>query len=157
MKTINYVILIIGSALFSSAIHAENTLFISNMPYATTSQEVINLVEGFGKVSSVSVNSTDKNGKQTATAMITFVGDDQAVVMALNGFSYGGRQLIVNTDATDELIVVSAKIKEVVRNAGLRSDGELVQAVSEKVHKLLDEAILRAQSNKRGIVRPYDL
>ncbi len=56
-----------------------------------------------------------------------------------------------------EVVVVGSKVKDVVRNAGLRSDGGLVQAVSEKVHDLLEAAIQRAQDNKRGTVRPYDL
>lgn len=56
-----------------------------------------------------------------------------------------------------EILVVGSKVKEVVRAAGLRSDGELVQAVSDKVHELLEAAIQRAQDNKRGTVRPYDL
>jgi histone H3/H4 len=56
-----------------------------------------------------------------------------------------------------EIVVVGSKVKDVVRSAGLRSDGELVQAVSEKVHDLLEAAIKRAQGNKRGTVRPYDL
>lgn len=56
-----------------------------------------------------------------------------------------------------EIVVVGSKVKDVVRSAGLRSDGDLVQAVSEKVHDLLEAAIGRAQGNKRGTVRPYDL
>jgi hypothetical protein len=56
-----------------------------------------------------------------------------------------------------EIVVVGSKVKDVVRSAGLRSDGDLVQAVSEKVHDLLEAAIARAQGNKRGTVRPYDL
>lgn len=56
-----------------------------------------------------------------------------------------------------EVVVVGSKVKDVVRNAGLRSDGDLVQAVSEAVHNLLEAAINRAQQNKRGTVRPYDL
>ena len=56
-----------------------------------------------------------------------------------------------------EILVVGSKVKEVVRSAGLRSDGELVQAVSDAVHDVLEAAIKRAESNKRGTVRPYDL
>ena len=56
-----------------------------------------------------------------------------------------------------EILVVGSKVKEVVRQAGLRSDGDLVQAVSDKVHEILESAIARAESNKRGTVRPYDL
>ncbi|MFO7565609.1 MAG: hypothetical protein R6X02_23400 [Enhygromyxa sp.] len=56
-----------------------------------------------------------------------------------------------------EIVVVGSKVKDVVRSAGYRSDGELVQAISDKVHEMLDAAIKRAESNKRGTVRPYDL
>lgn len=56
-----------------------------------------------------------------------------------------------------EVVVVGSKVKDVVRSAGLRSDGDLVQAVSDCVHDMLERAITRAQENKRGTVRPYDL
>ena len=56
-----------------------------------------------------------------------------------------------------EIVVVGSKVKDVVRNAGLRSDGQLVQAVSDKVHEILEAAIARAEANKRGTVRPHDL
>jgi len=56
-----------------------------------------------------------------------------------------------------EIVVVGSKVKEVIKEAGLRSDGELVQAVSDKVHELLDAAIARCKGNKRGTVRPHDL
>lgn len=56
-----------------------------------------------------------------------------------------------------EIVVVGSKVKEVVREAGLRSDGELVQAVSDKVHEILGAAIKRCTSNGRSTVRPYDL
>lgn len=56
-----------------------------------------------------------------------------------------------------EVVVVGSKVKDVIRDAGLRSDGDLVQAISEKVHEMLGAAIERAQGNKRGTVRPYDL
>ena len=56
-----------------------------------------------------------------------------------------------------EIVVVGSKIKEVIKEAGLRSDGELVQAVSDKVHDLLGAAIQRCKDNNRSTVRPYDL
>ncbi|MEE9386880.1 MAG: hypothetical protein V3V08_25975 [Nannocystaceae bacterium] len=56
-----------------------------------------------------------------------------------------------------EVVVVGSKVKDVVRSAGFRSDGELVQAVSEKVHDMLEAALARTESNKRGTVRPHDL
>ena len=56
-----------------------------------------------------------------------------------------------------EIVVVGSKVKDVVRTAGLRSDGNLVAAVSEKVHEMLQAAIVRAQKNGRSTVRPHDL
>jgi histone H3/H4 len=56
-----------------------------------------------------------------------------------------------------EIVVVGSKIKEVVRAAGLRSDGELVSAVSDKVHEMLTDAVARCTSNGRSTVRPHDL
>ena len=56
-----------------------------------------------------------------------------------------------------EIVVVGSKVKEVIKEAGLHSDGELVQAVSDRVHDMLNEAIKRAKGNNRSTVRPYDL
>ncbi len=56
-----------------------------------------------------------------------------------------------------EIVVVGSKVKEVIKEAGLRSDGELVEAVSNKVHDLLAAAVKRCQENNRSTVRPHDL
>jgi hypothetical protein len=56
-----------------------------------------------------------------------------------------------------EIVVVGSKIKDVIKEAGLRSDGELIQAVSDKVHDLLAAAVDRCQKNSRSTVRPHDL
>ncbi len=56
-----------------------------------------------------------------------------------------------------ETVVVGTKVKDVVREAGLRSDGELISAVSNKVHEILQAAIVRCKSNNRSTLRPHDL
>lgn len=56
-----------------------------------------------------------------------------------------------------EILVVGSKVKEFMKEAGMRSDGELIAAVSDKVHDLLGAAVERAKTNKRGTVRPGDL
>jgi histone H3/H4 len=56
-----------------------------------------------------------------------------------------------------EVLIVGSKAKAVVSEAGCRSDGELVQAISDKVHDILTNAIARAQANGRSTVRPHDL
>ena len=56
-----------------------------------------------------------------------------------------------------EILTVGSKVREVIKEAGLRSDGDLVEAVSNKVHDLLNKAIERCKANNRSTVRPSDL
>ena len=59
--------------------------------------------------------------------------------------------------ATKEILVVGSKMKDVVKSAGCMSSGDLIEAVSERVHSMLSEATARAKGNGRSTVRPYDL
>lgn len=61
------------------------------------------------------------------------------------------------TMSTKENLVVGSKVKARVSEAGMRSDGGLVEALSDKIHELLDEAIERTKQNGRNTVRPHDL
>lgn len=56
-----------------------------------------------------------------------------------------------------EIVVVGSKVKESVKELGCQSSGDLVEAVSEKVHDMLEAAVERAKQNGRATVRPYDL
>ncbi len=56
-----------------------------------------------------------------------------------------------------EIVVVGSKVKDVVRSAGFRSDGDLIGAISDKVHEMLEAAIARAGANGRQTVRPSDI
>lgn len=56
-----------------------------------------------------------------------------------------------------ENLVVGSKVKDVVKSAGLQSSGELIEAVSARVHELVSAAIERASGNGRKTVRAYDL
>ena len=56
-----------------------------------------------------------------------------------------------------EILVVASKVRDLVREKGCQSSGELVEAISERVHLILSEAIDRARANGRATVRPYDL
>jgi hypothetical protein len=58
---------------------------------------------------------------------------------------------------TKEILVVGSKMKDVVKAAGCMSSGDLIEALSEKVHTILAEAAARAKGNGRSTVRPYDL
>ena len=61
------------------------------------------------------------------------------------------------SSSNTEILVVGSKVRDVIRAAGMRSDGELVPAVSAKVRSLLEEAIKRCQKNNRSTVRPHDV
>jgi len=56
-----------------------------------------------------------------------------------------------------EVVVVGSKLKDAVKEKGCQSSGDLVEAVSEKVHDMITAAVERAKQNGRATVRPYDL
>ncbi len=60
-------------------------------------------------------------------------------------------------DGSRETLVIGSKVKDVIRAAGLRTSGELIEALSDKVHTLLAGAIERAQRNGRATVNPHDI
>lgn len=56
-----------------------------------------------------------------------------------------------------ESVVVQSKVKEAVKGLELRMDGNLPDALNEKVHAILKDAAKRAKENGRSTLRPYDL
>lgn len=56
-----------------------------------------------------------------------------------------------------EILIVGSKVKGLISQKGMRSDGQLVAAVSEKVEQLVADAVERAKANGRSTVRPNDL
>jgi hypothetical protein len=56
-----------------------------------------------------------------------------------------------------EILIVGSKMKDVVKAAGCMSSGDLIEALSAKVHEILTSATARAKGNGRSTVRPYDL
>ena len=154
-KSLIAIILVAVFGLASSA-SAGHRIFVGGLSWGTTSGDVAGLVAPFGPVESIVVQCTDQDGEQSATAEIEFVrrGSAIAAVRGLDGLLLGDRPISAKRR---EIVVVGSKVKKIVRGAGLRSDGELVAAVSEKVHEILQAAIKRAKANKRGTVRPHDL
>ena len=73
--------------------------------------------------------------------------------MAKKAAAKGGKK----TATKAEILVVGTKVKDVVKAAGLQSSGELIEAVSQRVHALLTSAVQRASDNNRKTVRPHDL
>ena len=56
-----------------------------------------------------------------------------------------------------EIVVVGSKVKEVIREAGLRSEGNLVAALSNLVRDNMGAAMDRAEKNGRYRLRAFDL
>ena len=56
-----------------------------------------------------------------------------------------------------ENLVVGSKIKDLIKESDLRTDGDLMEALSGKVEQLLKEAMQRCKENGRSTVRPCDL
>jgi hypothetical protein len=56
-----------------------------------------------------------------------------------------------------DLLVVGSKVRAFLRSKGVKTAGDTVGALSDKIYALLDAAIIRTKSNKRATVRPCDL
>lgn len=54
-------------------------------------------------------------------------------------------------------VIVQSRLREAIKNYDLRMDGDLPEALDEKVRELLRDAAERAQGNGRKTLRPYDL
>ena len=56
-----------------------------------------------------------------------------------------------------DVLVVGSKVKDYVRSKGLMASGDLLEAISDQVHCMIDRAASRTESNKRSTMRPADL
>lgn len=56
-----------------------------------------------------------------------------------------------------EMVVVGSKVKAAIKEAGKMTSGELLPALNDKVHCMIEAAIARATANKRSTVRPQDV
>lgn len=97
------------------------------------------------------VQGTTRKEFLTGTAAAT------AGIAGVAAIGFTRPALAARSSKPKEIVVVGSKVKEVIREAGLRSDAEFEQALSDKVHLLLGAAISRCKSNGRSTVRPYDL
>lgn len=59
--------------------------------------------------------------------------------------------------STPEVLLIASKVKSRISEKGMRSDGNLVAAMSAKVEQLIDDAVERAKTNNRSTVRPGDI
>lgn len=73
-------------------------IYVSNLRYNATEQEIQSLFETFGEVTSVSLIKDRDTGQSRGFAFVEMPDDDQAqkAILDLNGKEYFGRNLTVN-------------------------------------------------------------
>lgn len=71
-------------------------IYIGNLPYKTTDEELIALFKEYGEVSRVNLISDRETGRAKGYGFVELQGDQGASALeALNGTQFGGRTLVV--------------------------------------------------------------
>jgi RNA recognition motif-containing protein len=73
-------------------------LFVGSLPYSTTQEEIAQLFSQVGSVASVNVIIDRYTGRAKGFAFVEMSTDEEAkaAVEKLNGYSLGGRAIVVN-------------------------------------------------------------
>lgn len=61
------------------------------------------------------------------------------------------------SNAPKEPLVVTSKVKAYIKEKGMMTASESIEALNNLIYCILDRAVERAQANKRSTVRPQDL
>jgi histone H3/H4 len=56
-----------------------------------------------------------------------------------------------------EMLVVGTKVKNYIKTKGVMSSSDVLDALNDAVHKLLDKAVERAKANGRKTVQGRDV
>src|SRR6516165_2627841 len=82
------------------AIAMAKRLYVGNLKYTVTSDQLSELFEQFGAVSSAQVLSDRDTGRSRGFGFVEMANDDeaQAAIEALDGRDHDGRRLTVNED-----------------------------------------------------------
>src|ERR1700730_9787027 len=73
------------------------TIYVGNLPFTATEDEVRGLFEKHGKVESVKLVNDRETGRPRGFGFVDMAGTEAAAAIAqLNGFEMGGRPLRVN-------------------------------------------------------------
>ncbi len=73
-------------------------LYVGNLPYNTTEDDLRTLFSQYGGVSSVAIITDRDTGRSKGFGFVEYGSDDEArtAISALSGQEYGGRALTVN-------------------------------------------------------------
>ncbi len=73
------------------------TLYVGNLPYQTTEDQLKELFEEYGKVSSSKIITDRETGRSRGFGFVEIDEENaQKAIESLNGANYGGRNLKVN-------------------------------------------------------------
>ena len=73
------------------------TLYLGNIPYTATEDEISGIFSAHGEVKEVRIITDRETGRSRGFAFVEIEGEDvTAVIEALDGADYGGRTLRVN-------------------------------------------------------------
>ena len=73
-------------------------LYVGNLPYSTTEEDLKEMFGAHGTVTSVSLINDRETGRSKGFGFVEFENDDDAkkAIDALHGQDFGGRALVVN-------------------------------------------------------------
>ena len=73
-------------------------IFVGNLPYSASDQDLADLVAPYGEVARASVIKDRESGRPRGFGFVEMNNDDEgrAAIRALNGTQFGGRALTVN-------------------------------------------------------------
>src|SRR5437660_3195315 len=73
-------------------------IYVGNLPYDTTGDDLVQLFQSYGTVTSGQVIIDKFSGRSRGFGFVEMANDDEAqtAIEALNGTSYGNRHLTVN-------------------------------------------------------------
>jgi hypothetical protein len=54
-------------------------------------------------------------------------------------------------------LIVASKVKAYIKSKSMMTSAEALEAISDKVYCLLDDAIVRTKANRRSTVKAQDL
>ena len=90
-------------------------IYVGNLPYDTTGDDLVELFQTYGTVTSGQVIIDKFSGRSRGFGFVEMANDDeaQAAIDALNGTPYGGRPLTVNEARPREERGPAAAVAEV--------------------------------------------
>jgi hypothetical protein len=59
--------------------------------------------------------------------------------------------------ANKDSLIVASKVKAYIKSKGMMTSSDAIEAISDKVYSMLDDAMARTKANRRTTVKAQDL